>query len=132
MTNGLGFQSHVEVETSTEHHLALVVKISAFDSLPSRCRPAAPWFNPPSCHATLEASQPLACVQLFPDGGDRPVYSTSLTMPISSQLPPNLTVNFWRTSGGSPAKGFKINAWEVILCGILNVCHQAFLRGHQD
>ena len=132
MSNGQGFQSHVEVETSPSHCLALVVNISALDRLPSRCRPAAPWFNTPSCHVTLEASQPLACVQLFPDGEGIPLYRASVKMPITSYLPPIFTVNFWRISGGSSAKGFKINAWEVTLGGMLNVCHQALLYSHQN
>ena len=37
----LGFQSHVAVETTSGHYVALVVNVSPFDSLPSRCRPAA-------------------------------------------------------------------------------------------
>lgn len=132
MPSGLGFQSHVKVETTFGHGFELVVDIFAFDSLPSRCRLAAPWFNRPSCHATLETSQPLACVQLFPDGEDLPLYRSAITMPITSYLPIILTVNFWRTLGGSPAKGFKINAWEVMLSGMLNVCHRAFLCAHQN
>ncbi len=127
--NRLVFQSYVEVQIISDHCL---VNISVFKTLPSVYSLAAPYLNVPSCHATLEANNFLNCTRLFSYEENFPVYEACLTIPISSLLPPQLTVNFWRTWDGSLAEGVQLDAWEVMFYGMPKVRHRIFLCKHQS